>query len=57
MNLAKISTITLIERVKTNCLFYLSMGLFTLCLFNDGYYISGQNPRAWAPAWGILLVV
>jgi len=22
---------------------------------NDGYYIDGPNPRAWAPAWGLLV--
>jgi hypothetical protein len=28
--------------------------LFGLCLFGDGYYIEGPNPRAWSPAWGLL---
>jgi hypothetical protein len=37
-------------------LLWLSVGLFVLCLANDGYYIQGPNPRAWAAAWGLLLV-
>jgi len=37
-------------------LLYLSMALFAVCLANDGYYISGASPRAWSPAWGLLLV-
>jgi hypothetical protein len=37
-------------------LFSLSIVLFAVCLANDGYYIAGPNPRAWAPAWGLLLV-
>jgi hypothetical protein len=32
------------------------MVLFAVCLANDGYYIAGPEPRAWAPAWGLLLV-
>jgi hypothetical protein len=36
--------------------FWISLALFALCLVNDGYYIAGPNPRAWAPAWGLLLV-
>jgi hypothetical protein len=34
----------------------LSVALFAVCLANDGYYIAGPNPRAWAPARGLLLV-
>lgn len=33
-----------------------SLTLFAACLLNDGYYIEGPNPRAWAPAWGLLLI-
>lgn len=33
-----------------------SVGLFAACLLNDGYYIEGSNPRAWSPAWGLLLI-
>src|ERR1700722_1713982 len=36
-------------------LFLLSVTLFTVCLLNDGYYIDGPDPRAWAPAWGLLV--
>jgi hypothetical protein len=36
-------------------LWSLSMALFAVCLAKDGYYIAGPNPRAWAPAWGLLL--
>ena len=32
-----------------------SVALFAVCLVNDGYYIDGPDPRAWAPAWGLLL--
>jgi hypothetical protein len=31
-----------------------SVALFAVCLANDGYYIDGPDPRAWAPAWGLL---
>lgn len=41
---------------RRSALLSLSIALFAICLANDGYYISGQNPRAWAPAWGLLLV-
>jgi hypothetical protein len=34
----------------------LSIVLFAVCLANDGYFIAGPNPRAWASAWGLLLV-
>lgn len=33
-----------------------SVCLFVASLFNDGYYIEGLNARAWAPAWGLLLI-
>jgi hypothetical protein len=33
-----------------------SVCLFVASLFNDGYYIEASNPRAWAPAWGLLLI-
>lgn len=48
MSLARIS--------QRYALLWLSVGLFVLCLANDGYYIEGSNPRAWAAAWGLLLV-
>lgn len=32
-----------------------SIGLFVACLFGDGYYIDGPDPRAWSPAVGLLL--
>ena len=32
-----------------------SIALFAVCLVNDGYYIDGPDPRAWAPSWGLLL--
>jgi hypothetical protein len=31
-----------------------SIALFAVCLANDGYYIDGPDPRAWASAWGLL---
>jgi hypothetical protein len=34
---------------------WVSIALFVLCLVNDGYYIDGPDPRAWAPASGLLL--
>jgi hypothetical protein len=37
-------------------LFLASVALFLLALTQDGYYIEGSNPRAWAPAWGLLLI-
>jgi hypothetical protein len=33
-----------------------SIALFALCLFGDGYYISGSDPRAWASAYALLLM-
>lgn len=33
----------------------ISFWLFIQCLFNDGFYIATDNPRAWAPGWGLLL--
>ena len=33
-----------------------SIGLFLWALTQDGYYIEGSNPRAWAPAWVLLLL-
>jgi len=33
-----------------------SVGLFLICLACDGYYVEGPNPRAWAPAIGLLLL-
>lgn len=33
----------------------ISIALFILCLTNDGYYIAGPDPRAWAPGWGLFL--
>jgi len=41
--------------VQRYLLLWLSIALFALCLANDGYYIEGPDPRAWAPAWGLLL--
>ena len=37
-------------------LLVLSLIAYGTSLFNDGYYIQGDNPRAWAPAFGLLLV-
>lgn len=33
----------------------ISFALYCICLANDGYYIDGPDPRAWAPAWGLLI--
>ena len=33
-----------------------SFALFAACLLNDGYYIEGSDPRAWSPAWALLLL-
>ncbi len=33
-----------------------SVALFLLAPTQDGYYIEGSNPRAWVPAWGLLLI-
>ncbi len=33
-----------------------SVALFAACLLNDGYYIEGPNPDAWADARGLLML-
>lgn len=33
-----------------------SVVVFVVCLQNDGYYIEGPQPRAWADAWALLLL-
>ena len=43
-------------RQIANALCWTSILLFGLCLFGDGYYIEGDRPRAWASAFGLLLV-
>ena len=45
----------MILRASTIMLAATSVGLFLLSLTQDGYYIDGTDPRAWAPAWGLLL--
>jgi hypothetical protein len=45
-----------VSRFQRYGLYWLSIALFVLCLSCDGYYIEGQNPRAWAPSWGLLLI-
>jgi hypothetical protein len=37
-------------------LFALSWVLYVVALLNNGYYIEGSNPGAWASAWGLLLM-
>jgi hypothetical protein len=37
-------------------LFALSCVLYVVALLNDGYYVEGSNPEAWASAWGLLLM-
>ena len=32
-----------------------SLGLYALALTQDGFYIGGNNPRAWSPGWGELI--
>ena len=34
----------------------LSLVLFLLCLTQDGFFIDGDNPRAWSPAGYLLLL-
>ena len=45
----------MILRASTIMLAATGVGLFLLSLTQDGYYIDGTDPRAWAPAWGLLL--
>lgn len=33
----------------------ISIILFLISLTQDGYYIEGSDPRAWSPAWALLL--
>jgi hypothetical protein len=42
------------ERISL-ALFWTSVGLYALCLATDGFYVDGQNPRAWSPGWGELI--
>jgi hypothetical protein len=37
-------------------LLILSFCLYLAALCNDGFYIQAENPRAWSPGWGLLLV-
>lgn len=32
-----------------------SLTLYCICLMNNGYYIEGSDPLAWAPAWALLI--
>jgi hypothetical protein len=42
--------------ISSRPFFWLSTVLFAVCLTQDGYYIAGNNPRAWSPALGLLLL-
>jgi hypothetical protein len=33
----------------------ISVGVFVVALFNDGFYLDLDEPRAWAPGWAELL--
>lgn len=33
----------------------ISGALYLVCLTQDGYYIDGPDPEAWAPAYGLLI--
>jgi hypothetical protein len=41
--------------LRTLLWFLMSFSLFILCLFYDGFYIAGDNPRAWDPGWELLI--
>jgi hypothetical protein len=43
-------------KISSRHIFWLSMALFAACLTQDGYYIAGNNPRAWSPAYGLLFL-
>jgi hypothetical protein len=43
-------------KISPRHIFWLSVALFALCLTQDGYYIAGNNPRAWSPAYGLLFL-
>lgn len=34
---------------------WISAVLYVMCLTQDGYYIDGPDPEAWAPAYGLLI--
>jgi len=35
---------------------WLSMAIFAVCLTQDGYYIAGDDARAWSPAIGLFFL-
>jgi hypothetical protein len=43
-------------KTSSRYMFWLSVALYLACLTQDGYFIAGNNPRAWSPAIGLLLV-
>jgi hypothetical protein len=47
-----------LDRVQTKAakaVLGLSIVSFVTCLTQDGYYIDDSNPKAWSPAWGLLV--
>jgi hypothetical protein len=45
-----------VNRTLAKAFLGLSVALFAVSLTQDAYYISGDDPRAWAPAWSLLLM-
>jgi hypothetical protein len=47
-----------VERMQTKfskTALWISVVLYVLCLTQEGYYIDGPDPKAWSPAYGLLI--